>query len=811
MMQLLRRLGLAPKKMRPVGTTLETRKELEAQKERRRFYLFRALLFLVLVGLTLAAFPRKESYILRAEIGEVWKDADLIAPFDFPVYKPPEELARERQEVRFRVPPVFVEVPEAEQQMRVRADSLRAQLQEVLETYVAWKMARQRGLAEQAMADSQAFVTLKSQVGLPLSEAQWQILLESYASRIPGLVTHTRATTRTKPLHESLIQAVLEISRRLNRIGVLSVPKDSVHTDEVSILAANRRVERVVPVENLYGLQEARELVRQFLEERFTGQPEAVAIGMVFFERIFVPSLQYDREETTKRWEEAERRISPTRGMVKEGQVIIRQGEIVTREKYLQIMSLARIMAERQGSTLRWRISAGQLFLTLFTYLIFFLYLYLMRRAIFLSERYLLLISVVFVLLIVGMGITVRLPGSPGLTVPLALSAIVLTVIFDSRVGVFAVLTLSLLEGLIFGNHFQLTYLGIFGGILSAFSVRDIRNRGQFVITALLVFVAYSAGIGAFSLLKAPGTEDFLKDLLWIAINAGSLLLVYPLLWVLERVFDVTTDLRLLELSDTNHPLLRQLSIKAPGTFNHSLMVANLAEAAAEATGANALLARVGALYHDIGKLSKPEYFVENQRPGENPHDKLSPHMSALIIANHVKEGLELGKKYGLPPAILDFIATHHGTSRIEYFYRKALEQQKEGETISEADFRYPGPKPFSKETAIVMLADGVEAAARSLEQPTRRKLETLIDDIIQARLEDGQLDDAPLTLRDLRRIKEAFLNVLSGAYHLRVKYPGQKEEIEEEPERPAQPVSTPAKSDTKGTTPAGPDAATNQ
>ena len=791
-MQLLQRLGLAPKKMRPVGKTLETRKGIQAQKERRRFYIFRALLFIVLIGLTLVAFPRKSTYILPAKIGEVWKDADLIAPFDFPVYKSPEELERERREVRLRVPPVFVEMPDAEERMKARADSLRQRLQEVFEKYVAWQMARQRGLADQAAADSQAFVMLKRQVNLGLSEEQWNLLLDAYAQRIPGVVTRSRASTATPPLHEALIRVVLEIGRRINRVGVLSIPKDSVLTSEISVLSPDRRVERLIPVVNIYGIHEARELARQFLEERFRDQPEAVAIGMRFFEQIFIPSLQFDREETYKRWKEAEQRISPTRGMVKEGQVIIRQGEIITREKYLQIQSLAQMLAERQGSTFRWRITTGQFFLTIFTYLIFFLYLYLMRRNIFLNERSLLLIAVVFVLLIIGMAITVRLPGAPGLTVPLALSAVVLTVVFDSRVGVFAVVTLALLEGLIFANHFQLTYLGIFAGILSAFSVRDIRNRGQFVVTAMLVFVAYSLGVGAFSLLKAPGTENYLQDIVWIAINAGSLLFAYPLLWVLERVFDVTTDLRLLELSDTNHPLLRQLSIKAPGTFNHSLMVANLAEAAAEAIGANPFLARVGALYHDVGKLSKPEYFVENQRPGENPHDKLSPHMSALIIASHVKEGLELGKKYGLPSAILDFIATHHGTSRIEYFYRKALEQQKEGETISEADFRYPGPKPFTKETAIVMLADSVEAAARSLDNPTRRKLEALIDDIIKARVEDGQLDDAPLTLRDLTRIKEAFLNVLSGAYHLRVKYPGQKEEEEaNEEKRPAQPATS--------------------
>ncbi|MEX0748285.1 MAG: HDIG domain-containing metalloprotein, partial [Rhodothermales bacterium] len=255
------------------------------------------------------------------------------------------------------------------------------------------------------------------------------------------------------------------------------------------------------------------------------------------------------------------------------------------------------------------------------------------------------------------------------------------------------------------------------------------------------------------------------------------LILAYPLLWVFERVFDVTTDLTLLELSDTNRPLLKELSLRAPGTFNHSLQVANLAEGAADAVGANALLTRVGALYHDIGKMLKPEYFVENQRPGTNPHTQLKPRMSALIIASHVKEGLEMGRQYKLPQRVLDFIPMHHGTTRIEFFYRKALDQRKDGDPeILESEFRYPGPRPHSKETGILILADSVEAASRSLSDPTHKRLESLIEMIFTARIEDGQLDRTDLTFRDLDQIKETFLSMLLGIYHVRVKYPGQIE-----------------------------------
>jgi len=270
--------------------------------------------------------------------------------------------------------------------------------------------------------------------------------------------------------------------------------------------------------------------------------------------------------------------------------------------------------------------------------------------------------------------------------------------------------------------------------------------------------------------LAAPAVTD---ELIFVSINAMLMLLAYPMLWIFERMFDITTDLTLLELSDTNRPLLKELSLKASGTFNHVLQVANLAEAAAASVRANALLTRVGALYHDVGKMIKPEYFVENQRQGSNPHDGLKPRMSALIIASHVKEGLEIGRKYRLPQEVLDFIPMHHGTTRIEYFYRRALDQQKEeSPDILESEFRYPGPKPNTRETGILMLADSVEAASRTLENPTHKRLENLIDSIVDSRRDDGQLDETNLTFAEIDVIKDAYLNVLMGIYHVSVKYP---------------------------------------
>ncbi|HEY5564393.1 MAG TPA: HDIG domain-containing metalloprotein, partial [Rhodothermia bacterium] len=345
-----------------------------------------------------------------------------------------------------------------------------------------------------------------------------------------------------------------------------------------------------------------------------------------------------------------------------------------------------------------------------------------------------------------------------------------------SRVGIFATLSLAVLGGVYFGTDFKFTSLTIFAGTIAVFSVREIKRRAPFVTTAGLVFLAYATMLGGFWLFDVvPLGKGIVSELVLIGSNSVLVLLAQPLVLIFERLFRMTTDVTLLELSDTNRNVLRELSIKAPGSFNHSLQVANLAEAAADAIGANALLARVGALYHDIGKMQKPEYFVENQRSGYNPHDRLKPRMSALIIGSHVRDGIDLGRQERIPDVVLDFITMHHGTARMEYFYNKALQTTEEGEQPpAEGEFRYPGPRPNSRETGIVMLADSVEAASRSIEHPTQRKLESMVNSIFESRIADGQLDHCPLTFADINTIRATLLSMLSGIHHFRVKYPGQ-------------------------------------
>ncbi len=797
-MGLLERFGLARKPNRSRLGSFEIRRPPKATQRSlpREGVLLRAGVFAGLLVLTLLAFPQTERIdtISRARVGQIWQRAEVIAPFSFPVYKDAEVLRAERDSARAGVAPVFVRVPDAEARTAARVDSVAARLDEALGAYVAWQQRRAREPAG-AAADSARYAAAVERVGLDLSPSQWDALLGSYAARAGG-VTPTREPVRGPALHDALLAEVRAVAARLLPRGVLDVSKDSVLTPTVIVADLRERTEAAFDAEGLYGLDEAVTVARNDLSVEYVGREDTVALGVMLFERVLQPSLAYQRAETEARRAERAAGVSRTVGVVQQGAAIVRQGDTVTEEVQRQLASLARIRAEQQGGAGPLRLYAGKLILALAAFLIFFLYLYLLRWPIFAEARNVLLIAILFAAVVGLYGVAARLPTTPALAVPVGLASILLTVIFDSRVGMFATVALACLGGALFGYDFEFTFATVVAGMLAVFTIRDVRNRSQIVLTALVVFLGYAVMIGGFSLLRATSGELFRLELILVLVNSVLLLFTYPLLWVFERGFGVTTDLTLLELSDTNRPLLKELSLRAPGTFNHSLQVANLAEAAAAAVGCNALLTRIGALYHDIGKMIRPEYFIENQQPGENPHDKITPFMSALIIAEHVKAGDELGREHNLPEGVLDFIPTHHGTTLMEFFYRRAEElRDPDDPPVDEDEFRYPGPTPQTTEQGIVMLADSVEAASRSLEKPTPKKLEGLIDAIVRARVEDGQLDATGLTFADLDRIRETFLSLLSGVYHFRVKYPDQDRVTGEDEPAPAEaPAALPEK-----------------
>ena len=414
--------------------------------------------------------------------------------------------------------------------------------------------------------------------------------------------------------------------------------------------------------------------------------------------------------------------------------------------------------------------------LILSAFLIFLIFLYLLRKKVLESFSQLMMIAL---LLVIEMALTYFLIFKWGFShylIPVTLGSMLLTFLLGYELGLIYSFLIGLLLGIVFNFDFNLAFISMVAGSIATYSVRGVKERAKFYRPMLYISLSYLIMIYLFEFTKGFPADDILEQCGFGILNGFiSTALTMVLLPVFEYLFDITTDITLLELSDLNNPLLKRLTLEAPGTYHHSIVVGNLAEAAAKALGANPLLARVGAYYHDIGKIDKPDYFVENQMGMKSRHEKLSPSMSALILESHVKEGVELAEKEHLPKKVLDLVREHHGTTLMSYFYKKALDQG--GSKTDEAEFRYPGPKPRSKEAAILMLADAVEAASRTLEEPKPARIMSLIRKIIMDKFEQGELEECELTLKDLHIIEESFLPILIGVFHPRIDYPQLVEE----------------------------------
>jgi putative nucleotidyltransferase with HDIG domain len=772
-MSFLKRIPFLKPRVRPVGDTLEAGDAPQERSRRRRALVLKGFLFSAIVVVTMLAFPRGTLYQYTVEQDEIWRQPNLHAPFTFAIQKPADELEREREQVRQSTLPIFQQDLDATTSLRIEASALGQRFDRLLGHYASYVENRTRGRIEEALQDSLSHAASIDSLGLRFTQLEWQMLRESYINQSMGLVTQQRQSVPAPRLDRVTLAAAEQELRRQLGDGIITVSKSSISSDSITVRVEQHNSQNARALVRVRDLNEALQDVSDRFASRWLGEPLTLQIAEKVYGLLVKGNLILDVEATERTLAIAESEIVPTEGIVRENEVIVRQGDRVTADIMRKLGSLKEQILQQSGGQIQWKAALGHFLVTIASLLIFYLYLYLLRKSIFQDNAKLTLITLLFLGVIAIYGVALRAALIDMYVVPVAIVAILLTVMFDSRVALFGSLSLAFIGSHLLNYDFSFTFATVFASTLGIFSVRDIRNRSQFFISASVVFLGYLLVLTADLLLQNTPTARFTDHVIFVGINSVLLLLAYPALWIFERVFDVTTDLTLLELSDTNRPILKELSLKAPGTFNHVLQVANLSESAAASIGANALLTRVGALYHDIGKMVKPEYFVENQRGGVNPHDGLKPRMSALIIASHVKEGIEMARRIRLPQEVEDFIPMHHGTTRIEYFYQRALSQHKEGDpAVQESEFRYPGPRPHSKETSILMLADGIEAASRALENPSRKRLEGLIDAIVEARLEDGQLDNTNLTFRELNTIKESMLSVLTGIYHVRVKYP---------------------------------------
>jgi len=459
-------------------------------------------------------------------------------------------------------------------------------------------------------------------------------------------------------------------------------------------------------------------------------------------------------------------------------ELIIKANERLTEVHRDKLVSLARYKMKRlHGQSFFNYIlpPLGRLFFIAFPIMFFILFLYFFRRNIYDSNSYLMLFALLFAAEVLLLNAVFSQEFLSRYLVPLTIASMLATILFDEEVGLALTISLGMLVGVLSGFKLDIAFVTIISGVVAGFSVRKVRHRHEFYRPILYLCLTYGGSVYIIESLKLTPPAELINHV-WLAVTNGFLspILTIGLLPLFESGFGITTDVTLLELSDLNRPLLKRLALEAPGTYHHSIMIGTLAEDAAEAIGANSLLARVGSYYHDIGKMLKPEYFVENQVGAVNKHENLSPTMSSMILEAHVKEGVELAKRHNLPQSIIDFITGHHGTSVMSYFYGKA--QNEENSTADIKDFQYPGPNPRTKEVAIVMLADSVEAASRTLDEPKPSRLRNLVHKIFMDKFDSGYLENSNLTLRDLKNIEDSFVRVLIATFHRRIKYPEQKE-----------------------------------
>lgn len=490
----------------------------------------------------------------------------------------------------------------------------------------------------------------------------------------------------------------------------------------------------------------------------------------LFFE-IVQPNITLDEKFTSNAINKSLGDISPYRGLILENTIIIKQGEVVEGEKFQMLISLRDEYESQLWNELNYYwIIFGYTILVVLTFMSLILFINNYRSSIFEDNREITFIFLNMVGMIALTTIVVNFDVRFLYAVPICILPLILKTFFDPRVGLFTHVITILNLGFVVPNSFEFVFLQLMAGIVTILSSTQLQNRANLFITVGRIVLVYLLGYIAFTITHEGGVNkiDFLVIGLFL-LNGLLTLFAQPLIYLYERLFKLVSDVSLLELSDTNAKLLKELSDCAPGTFHHSLQVANLAETAANEIGANTLLVRVGALYHDIGKMSAPTYFSENQTGSVSPHEEMPADQSAKVIINHVPEGIAMAKKFKLPDRIIDFIRTHHGNSWVYFFYKKA---QELGDDVDEKDFRYPGPKPFSKETAILMMADAVEAASKSLREPTVDKIQQFVDTIINKQIDEKQFNDCNITLSEIETVKKVLSKKLINIYHLRVEYP---------------------------------------
>jgi len=667
--------------------------------------IYKYFLYAVSIFCIVFFFPKGGKFKYEFQKGKPWQYENLYAPFDFSVKKSAADIAAERQNIT-----------------------------DALFNYYRY------------------------------DDAISKEVFEEFDAKFSDTFDNDQISPRQ---FSTLKKAGAEILERIYKNGILLKSNQNEIGKQVYLIKQNEADQ--ISYDDLYRMQDVESVIESVLRERrLTGFN--TSFQSLFF-NLVKPNVVYDTNLSQKALDDELSKISLTRGTIDEGILIIAKGEVVESENYKILESLKdEFESELWASNNYYFILSGYTVLVALVLMMLFLFLKKYRPEIFQNGTKVTFIFINILLMVFITTLVVKYNEAYVFVVPLCILPLILKTFFDARLGLFVHVLTVLILGFVVPNSFEYIFIQIIAGIVTILTVSELYKRANLFISVGQITLIYMVGYLAFHIIH----EGNLDNIVWLTLglfllNGMITLFVQPLIYVYEKIFGLVSDVSLLELSDTNSKLLKELSNKAPGTFNHSLQVANLAEAAANEIGANAMLVRVGALYHDIGKLGNPNYFTENQITNVNPHDDLKPIDSAKIIINHVIEGIEIARKNNLPDRVIDFIRSHHGTTLVFYFFKK---QQESGEEFEEAAFRYPGPIPFSKETAILMMADSVEAASKSLKNPTFMIIDEFVEKIIGGQMSANQFLNANITFREIETIKKIFKQKLTNIYHLRVEYP---------------------------------------
>ncbi len=668
--------------------------------------LYRYFIYLVATALIVFFFPKGGKFKYEFQKGKPWQHGNYYAPFDFSIKKTNQEIKAEKQ----------------------------------------------------ALKDNQV---LYYNYDNALSEKVYQ----AYDQEVEAAFSDESKSNSRKKSY--LIKVGKDILDELYANGV--VADESIKLSAKTIHLVKNNEELITNTKQFYTKPEVRNLIASVLEKKKLKELEKQYQQILF--EIVKPNVFFDAELSQKVIEEEFSKLSYSRGTVDLGKLIIAKGEIVEAENFKILNSLkSEYESELWAANNYYFILFGYAVLVALVLMMLLLFLKKYRRNIYENNTEVTFIFFNIIIMVFVTTLVIKYNEAFVFVVPLCILPLILKTFFDARLGLFVHVLAVLILGFVVPNSFEYIFLQIITGIVTILTVSELYKRANLFISVGQITLIYIVGYFAFHIIH-EGNFDNIQWLVFgfFLLNGMITLFVQPLIYIYEKIFGLVSDVSLLELSDTNSKLLKELSNKAPGTFHHSLQVANLAEAAANEIGANAMLVRVGALYHDLGKMKNPTYFTENQITNVNPHDELQPRDSASIIINHVIEGIELARKNNLPDRVIDFIRAHHGTSLVYYFYKK---QQELDENVSEEDFMYPGPIPFSKETAILMMADSIEAASKSLKNPTFLIIDEFVNKIIGGQMRANQFLNANITFKEIEAIKKILKQKLTNIYHLRVEYP---------------------------------------